>query len=242
MEEESLQQSPRVGAFFDFDRTLIDVNSGMLYVRYERRHGRLSFFSYLRMAVWMVLYHLSIINMEKAYSRAVETYRGAKSEDLRRHTRAWFDEEVAGRLQPGARAALDAHREAQHPTIVRTTSSQYVAEAAQDAFGMDASLAAVLDTDDEGLLTGELSGPLCYGEGKVIRAEAWAKEAGVDLDVSYFYSDSYSDLPMLARVGHPRVVNPDFRLRKAAKKRGWTILDWKVAQAPDLIIPPGLAG
>jgi HAD superfamily hydrolase (TIGR01490 family) len=233
--EESPHKGPRPAAFFDFDRTLIDVNSGMLYVRYERRHGRLSFFSYLRMAVWMILYHLSIINMEKAYSRAVGNYRGVKSEELRQHTRAWFDEEVAGRLQPGAQAALEAHREAQHPTVVLTTSSQYVAEAAQDVFGMDASLAAVLDIDDNGLLTGQLSGPLCYGEGKVIRAQAWANDAGVDLDVSYFYSDSYSDLPMLERVGHPRVVNPDFRLRKAAKKRGWPILDWSEAPATSVV-------
>ena len=58
------------------------------------------------------------------------------------------------------------------------------------------------------------------------RAEAWARARGADLADSYFYSDSYSDLPMLQRVGRPRVVSPDPRLRVAARLRGWPILTW----------------
>ena len=58
-------------------------------------------------------------------------------------------------------------------------------------------------------------------------AETWARENGVDLAASSFYSDSSTDLPMLERVGHPFVVNPDPRLRLAARSRGWTILNWR---------------
>jgi HAD superfamily hydrolase (TIGR01490 family) len=180
--------------------------------------------------------------MEKAYQQAVAMFRGIDSAEVRRQTREWFDSEVAHRLQPGAKQALEAHRAAQHPMIVLTTSSQYVAEVARDTFGMDASIAAVLDTDENGTLTGEFHRPLCYGEGKVILAEAWAREAGVDLETSYFYSDSYSDLPMLERVGNPRVVNPDFRLRKAAKKRGWLIHDWQQVQETLVESPPESSG
>ena len=46
------------------------------------------------------------------------------------------------------------------------------------------------------------------------------------LDESFFYSDSFTDLPMLERVGQPRVVAPDPRLRRVARKRGWPILRW----------------
>ena len=222
-------QGSNIAAFFDFDRTLIDVNSGLLYVQYERKHGRVSILGYMRVALWMVLYYLSIINMEKAYRAAMQNYCGLPGEPLRKSTRAWFEKEITHRLQPGATTALNAHKGAGHPTVVLTTSSQYVSEAARDVFEMDASLAAGLVVDEEGLITGELDGPLCHGHGKVIRAEAWAKEANVDLDVSYFYSDSFSDIPMLARVGHPRVVNPDFRLRRFAKKQGWPIFDWRDA-------------
>ena len=228
-------QGSKIAAFFDFDRTLIDVNSGLLYVKYERKLGRVSAIGYLRVALWMILYYLSIINMEKAYKAAMKHYCGHSGADLKRTTRTWFDREITHRLQPGAQIALNAHKEAGHPTIVLTTSSQYVSEAACDVFGMDASLAAGLVMDEQGLLTGDLDGPLCYGYGKVIRAEQWAKEANVDLDTSYFYSDSYSDVPMLERVGHPRVINPDFRLRRLAKKKGWPIFDWQEEENAFLI-------
>ena len=46
------------------------------------------------------------------------------------------------------------------------------------------------------------------------------------LEHCYFYSDSYTDLPMLEAVGYPRVVNPDLRLRRLARRRGWPVLDW----------------
>lgn len=233
--DESPKTPSNVVAFFDFDRTLIDVNSGLLYVQYEREHGRLSLFSLLRVALWMVLYHLSLINMEKAYRAGLDNYIGQSEEDLRRTTRTWFETVIAQRLQPGAKVAIAHHRAEGHPIMVLTTSSQYVAEAARDCFELDGSISAQFATDDAGKLTGDLVGPLCYGAGKVVLSEAWAKERNVDLDKCYFYSDSLSDLPMLERVGHPRVVNPDFRLRKIAKKRGWQILDWREAIP---VLPP----
>ena len=57
-------------------------------------------------------------------------------------------------------------------------------------------------------------------------AERFAAEHGIDLAKSYFYTDSYSDLPMLLKVGGPRAVNPDRRLRRHAQRAGWPILAW----------------
>jgi putative phosphoserine phosphatase/1-acylglycerol-3-phosphate O-acyltransferase len=78
----------------------------------------------------------------------------------------------------------------------------------------------------DGRFTGDFIEPLCYGEGKVIHAERFAREHNIDVDASYFYTDSCTDLPMLERVSYPRVVNPDVRLRWVAKRKGWPILNW----------------
>jgi phosphoserine phosphatase len=48
-----------------------------------------------------------------------------------------------------------------------------------------------------------------------------AQEEGIDLQASYAYSDSITDLPMLEVVGHPVVVNPDAELAAIAEERGW---------------------
>jgi putative phosphoserine phosphatase/1-acylglycerol-3-phosphate O-acyltransferase len=67
---------------------------------------------------------------------------------------------------------------------------------------------------------------LCFGRHKVALAERWAAAHGVDLARSYFYSDSFNDLPLLERVGSPITVNPDGRLSRLAKQRGWPIMRW----------------
>jgi phosphoserine phosphatase len=45
-------------------------------------------------------------------------------------------------------------------------------------------------------------------------------------DIS-FYSDSYTDLPLLEFSGSPVAVNPDRFLTYEAKKRGWKILRFR---------------
>ena len=213
-------------AFFDLDRTLIDVNSGLLWAQHERRLGHISRSQMARAVFWTGLYHLAAIDMETAISRALVHYRGVSAEDLDRRTRAWFEREVAIRLRPKARDAMAAHRQRGDVLVILTNSSCYEARAAAERWGFDDYLANEFPTDARGRLTGAFQPPLCYGRGKVSRAEAWAGSRGLSLADSTFYSDSYSDLPMLERVGQPRVVSPDPRLRLAARRRGWNILTW----------------
>jgi HAD superfamily hydrolase (TIGR01490 family) len=213
-------------AFFDLDRTLIDVNSGLLWARHERKNGHISRVQMARALVWTALYHVAIIDMETAINHALDHYRGVDSANLDQRTRVWFEREVAGRLRPKAATAMAEHRERGEPLVILTNSSCYEARAAAERWGFDDYLANEFPTDQSGRLLGAFQPPLCYGAGKVSRAEAWASARGADLAHAYFYSDSYSDLPMLKRVGKPRVVRPDPRLRVAARRLGWPILDW----------------
>jgi HAD superfamily hydrolase (TIGR01490 family) len=216
-----------VAAFFDLDRTLIDDNSGLLWARHERALGNISAWQFTRAALWSALYVLSLVRLESAYESALAYYRGVPSDELDRRTREWFHAHVRPRLRPAAAACMAEHRAAGHPLVLITNSSLYEAAVACEAWGFDAWLANVFHTDGAGRLTGGYDTPLCYGAGKVLRAERWAAANGVDLDGSFFYTDSLSDLPMLERVANPRVVTPDPRLNRVARRRGWPILTWR---------------
>ena len=76
----------------------------------------------------------------------------------------------------------------------------------------------------DGVYTGRLDGPFCYGAGKVAAIEEFARWDGLDLAQCYAYCDSASDLPMLEAVGHPVAVNPDSRLARHAGANGWPIV------------------
>jgi phosphoserine phosphatase len=76
---------------------------------------------------------------------------------------------------------------------------------------------------EDGKYTGEIE-YYAYGEEKATAIRALAEEVGYDLDHSFAYSDSVTDVPMLEAVGHPHAVNPDKELRKQATANGWPIL------------------
>jgi phosphoserine phosphatase len=76
----------------------------------------------------------------------------------------------------------------------------------------------------EGRYTGKPAGPFNYREGKVLSMRELAEREAIDLDASYAYSDSESDLPMLRAVGQPVVVNPDAELLRIALREGWEVL------------------
>ena len=64
----------------------------------------------------------------------------------------------------------------------------------------------------------------CFQEGKVKRLEAWLEQTGHTLEESWFYSDSFNDLPLLSRVTYPVAVDPDATLTRFARERGWPVI------------------
>jgi pyridoxal biosynthesis lyase PdxS len=79
---------------------------------------------------------------------------------------------------------------------------------------------------EDGRYTGELEF-YCYGRGKAEAVRSLAERLGIDLQGSYAYSDSITDLPMLEAVGHPVAVNADRDLRREAEQRGWDVRDFR---------------
>ena len=63
-----------------------------------------------------------------------------------------------------------------------------------------------------------------WRDGKVDAIEKIAADFGYDLERSYAYSDSVSDLPMMEAVGHPVAVNPDSELDSVSHERGWPVV------------------
>jgi hypothetical protein len=77
------------------------------------------------------------------------------------------------------------------------------------------------------IVDGRYSGELvryAYGPAKADAIRELAVERDIDLDASYAYSDSVTDLPMMELVGHPVAVNPDRPLLRIANEREWEVV------------------
>ncbi|MBI5479862.1 MAG: HAD family hydrolase [Deltaproteobacteria bacterium] len=215
----------QAAAFFDMDKTVLAVNSGTLWLQHLVTHREITVYNLARALWWLALYQLALVDGEFVTAEGVSTVKGQREADMRRVCDRWFAEKVAPHITAGACARVAEHRAEGHLLAVLSSSSPYASEPLGAHLGIPHVLCTRLEVQD-GIFTGGVAGSVCFGRGKVRVAEEFARERDVDFSASWFYTDSYSDLPMLARVGHPVAVNPDLRLRRHARARGWPILSW----------------
>ena len=141
---------------------------------------------------------------------------------------AYVDEKLAplilDRMSPDAIRRIREHRDAGHTTILMTGVIRPLTRPFEGLF--DTIVAAELATDGAGRCTGYLSGPPMVGESRSAWLTHYAALHDIDLSQSYGYADSHVDLPMLTTVGNPVAVSPDIGLMRAAKAKGWSIVEW----------------
>jgi phosphoserine phosphatase len=106
---------------------------------------------------------------------------------------------------------------------VVTAASNELAETLAHVLVLDGGIGNRSEVRD-GVYTGRPEGHFTYREGKAAAIRELAEQENIDLSVSYAYSDSESDLPMLRAVGNPVAVNPDRVLEEVARAEGWRIM------------------
>jgi HAD superfamily hydrolase (TIGR01490 family) len=217
----------KAAAFFDLDRTIIGGSSVFTFGWVAYRNGMVPTAQLLRDAGAAVTFKFSGASDDKTEavkSRILEAIEGVPVD-------AFTDlaDEVIPKLlddvRREARGLIDLHTDAGRSTYIVSASPVEIVEKFADAMEMTGGIGTVSEIAN-GVYTGELAAPFCYGEGKAEAILAVAKAEGYDLSHSYAYTDSAGDLPMLEIVGHPVAVNPDRALETIAYHRGWPIVEF----------------
>jgi HAD superfamily hydrolase (TIGR01490 family) len=215
----------RAAAFFDLDKTLMAGSSGIFFARAAYETGMISRGRLARDAYENLRFRLLGSTDERADDvrrRVGEMIAGVRVRDLERLSPRVLAG-VLPRLYPQMLARAYTHQDAGVPVYILTAASQEMADLLAHVLAFDGGLGSRSEIVD-GRYTGRPAGPFNYREGKVVSMRELAEREGVDLDASFAYSDSESDLPMLRAVGHPVVVNPDAELRRIASDEGWEVL------------------
>ena len=219
---------PDSGAVFvDLDRTLLRGASGLVLSAamhaeglFEGRRslpGERLFYA----AYDLVGESVPFMAMVRAAPRFV---RGWAVEAVRRAGQMAAPE-LAALVQPYAPAVLAEHRAEGRRLVLATTSPVDLIAPFAELLGFD-DVVATRYARRDGRYTGGIEGPFVWSAGKLGAVRRFAAEHSVDLAQSYAYSDSVFDVPLLSAVGHPRVVNPDRRLRVVATVRRWPLEHW----------------
>jgi len=213
-------------AFYDLDGTLCSANVVHAYAFYARKQPTL-WRSVTRTA--SLVASVPFFIAADAYSRKIfneifyRRYKDESEDRLRLLAEELFEEVIRPTIFEQSYAMIAQSKRAGYRQVLVTGALDVLAEPVARHFGMDDYVANELDYHN-GYCTGRIKEPLLAGATKAAWMRRYAKEHNFDLDECLAYSDSMSDYPMLAVVGKPSVINPDYRLKSVAKSFDWPIL------------------
>lgn len=219
----------RGAAFFDLDRTLMSGSSGAQFGRAAFRSGMVSRRQMTRWGIEHLRFRLRGAT-DRDTDELVEQIRELLAGVPERALKRMVPDLLAGilpRIYPQMLAEVRAHQDAGRPTFIVSAAGHGVVELLANVLDMEGGIGSRYEVSPEGNYTGELVDGLNYGELKIGPMRRFADEHDLDLDASWAYSDSVSDLPMLELVGNPVAVNPDAELARIARERGWRTMHFE---------------
>jgi len=222
----------QAAAFFDLDRTLIRRSSVLALAPSLRARGLISRTDLAKSVFWQVLFVLRGASAERVRSAAedgMSMLAGFSVAEMQQLVGDAMEPVLRPLVYAEPRRLVQRHRERGEKVYVVSATLQEIVEHIADDLGFDGAIGSTCEIVD-GVYTGKsLRG--AHGEGKAEALRELAVAQGLDLDASTAYSDSYTDVPFLEAVGFPVAVNPDRRLRRIARLRGWPTLAFSARAA-----------
>lgn len=222
--EEVLASEPgsHIAALFDFDGTIIAGYSATAMLREKLQRREMSVEEIAETANVIAQHSLGAIGFSGLMSGAAKFMKGVEEESFVQFGEELYKKHIARKIYPETRAIIEAHQAKGHRVAIISSATIYQIEPTARDLGISDIKCSAYEIED-GVFTGDIIRPLCFGEGKVLAAEELAADYGFDLDQSYFYSDSDDDIELLERVGKPRPLNPNMKLKAIADERGWPV-------------------
>lgn len=214
-------------AFFDVDGTLVRTNIVHAFAFYAVNGGGIfgSAWRTARTALGVPLFWaLDKVDRRTFNDLFYRSYRGLTEDRLLALAGELFEQVLRPAVHPGAAKLLDEARRAGCRIVLVTGALDFTVRDLARHLGADDLLANRMHFV-KGVATGRVVPPIVEGAHKAVIVRDYCVREGLALDQSHAYSDSFSDYPMLAVVGHPAAVNPDLRLRSVARSYDWPIFD-----------------
>jgi HAD superfamily hydrolase (TIGR01490 family) len=229
----SAPRGRRTAAFFDFDGTLIDGYSAMALMQMRWRKREMSPLEIARLLMVGVEAGLGKADFDRFMRVGVRAFRGRQVDDMSEMGEKLMRSVLGGAMYPEGWDLVAAHKRRGHTVVIATSALPFQVAPLARELGVDHVLCTELATRD-GVLTGEVEGPILWGPGKAAAVKAYARDNNIDLERSFAYGNGSEDEQFLETVGRPNAVNPTKNLQQLADDRGWPSMRFTPRSRPGL--------
>ena len=216
-------EKPPAVAFIDVDGTLLAETTTYLFARILRRRGLIKTSFVLRAMYHGFQHKFGRLDYGRLVNYGLSSISNIPVVELERIAYENFVEYVRPRLFEGVVDHLNDLRMRGTEVVLVSSSPRIVLEPLSIYLGCTDTLTTPVRIE-RGRLIGIADGPACYGEGKLYWARQWAASRQIAMDDATAYADNWSDRALLGEVGRAVVVHPHRKLKRLARKRGWTIV------------------
>ena len=210
---------------FDVDLTVVRKTSAWYFIKLAMKEGIIRYSQISRLPVDWIKYKLARPDAD-FIENTVKKLAGLEKTDIERVSEICFEKQIKPNIYKGSAQLIENAQKNNEKVIFATSSFDFIIKPLEKYFGIEGSLACQMEYTN-GKTTGSLVGYSFFGSGKKTAAKAWMENNNILPKDTSFYSDSYTDIPLLEYCGNPVAVNPDRILARKAKKLGWKILRFR---------------
>jgi HAD superfamily phosphoserine phosphatase-like hydrolase len=213
-------------AAFDLDNTVVDGESGVLFVRFlfERRLAPLSL--PLEVAFWFALNHVGWkLEVPKIHARLISRVSSVPRDVLQAAIQEFTQTRLLPRVRRDAAQWMSRVRDEGCHIVLLSASLESMVQAVAEAMRADGYVGTRLHMARPGRLL--VDGELIFGESKVRALEQYANVRFPSWRLEYAFGNDYGDRFLLQSAANPVAVCPSPQLRSLAEREGWTRADWR---------------
>jgi HAD superfamily hydrolase (TIGR01490 family) len=210
---------------FDVDYTLVRKSTSWYFLLEALKEGVIRFRQLAGLPFELLRYKAGIPNQD-FIDEAVKHLAGIDRGTLEDLAESCFTRRMRPNIYVEGLRLMDGIKSRGEDIVLASSSIYTLLRPLERFLGVRETIASVLEFA-EGKTTGRLTGPSPFGKNKRTAVAAWLGERNIPPAEVRFYSDSYTDLPLLEWCGGPAAVNPDRFLRREAKIRGWEVLRFR---------------
>jgi HAD superfamily hydrolase (TIGR01490 family) len=211
-------------AIFDLDNTLLDGDSDFTWGEFLVKKKLVDEITYKETNdKFYEQYKQGTLDIHEFCRFSFTPLMEHSMDELRILHNEFMEDVIRPMIGEKAKSLVKYHQQQGHVLLVITATNSFITRPIVEAFGIK-NLLATEPKISNGRYVNEIEGTPCFHEGKVVRLLEWLEQERLNLDGSFFYSDSHNDLPLMEKVEKPIAVDPDEKLKLIAKQRGWKII------------------